>query len=145
MAKRTKTQKSEQIAAVLHNMREISNSARSAAKLAGVPISTFCEWVDSDPSLAEQYARARADMIDRIAEDILIIADEPVGGGDNGMTDGGAVQKQRLQVDARKWLLSKLAPKKYGERLALAGDDESPIKLEISERLERARARAHKK
>ena len=34
-------------------------------------------------------------------------------------TDSGAVQKQRLQIDTRKWILSKLLPKKYGDLLGL--------------------------
>ena len=33
--------------------------------------------------------------------------------------DSGAVQKQRLQIDTRKWILSKLLPKKYGDLLGL--------------------------
>jgi hypothetical protein len=40
-----------------------------------------------------------------------------------GKVDNAMVQKQRLRVDTRKWLLSKLAPKKYGDKLELSGDD----------------------
>lgn len=32
----------------------------------------------------------------------------------------------RLKADNRKWLLSKLAPKKYGDKLQLGGADDLP-------------------
>ncbi len=35
----------------------------------------------------------------------------------------------RLQVDTRKWLLSKALPKVYGDKLAIGGDpDIGPVK-----------------
>jgi hypothetical protein len=37
------------------------------------------------------------------------------------------VQKQRLQVDTRKWLLSKLAPKKFGDKIEVSGDPANPL------------------
>ncbi len=45
---------------------------------------------------------------------------------------GDMVDRARLQVDARKWLLSKMAPKKYGDRLELAGDKENPLELNVT-------------
>lgn len=54
-----------------------------------------------------------------MADEIMEISDAPVGSTQTGATDSGAVQKQRLQVDTRKWLLSKLLPKKYGEKVDL--------------------------
>jgi hypothetical protein len=106
-------------------------SCFKACKAAGVPHSTFLSWVDQDSALADRYARAREDLIEHIATETIDIADAPVGSTDNGSTDSGAVQKQRLQVDTRKWLLSKLAPKKYGDRLELAGDAANPLVARI--------------
>jgi hypothetical protein len=63
-----------------------------------------------------QYAQARDAQHDHWADEILHIADTP-----NREVDRD-VDHRRLQVDARKWLLSKLAPKKYGDRLDVAGD-----------------------
>jgi hypothetical protein len=37
------------------------------------------------------------------------------------------VQKQRLQVDSRKWLLSKMLPKVYGDKIELSGDASAPL------------------
>ena len=58
------------------------------------------------------YARARALRTERWAEEIIELADEPIAPGDNA-----AVQCARLRVDTRKWLMSKLAPRKYGDRV----------------------------
>lgn len=101
---------------VLAQMHE-GASLRTSCRLAGVPASTFLTWVSKDSSLAEQYAHAREILIEHMAEDLLQISDEPVQPNAMGSTDSGAVAKQRLQVDTRKWLLSKLAPKKYGDKV----------------------------
>jgi hypothetical protein len=72
-------------------------------------------------------------MIDRMFDDLMAVADEPPAMTPNGQVDSAAVQKQRLQVDTRKWALSKLAPRKYGEKLTLAGagDSSSPIAINL--------------
>jgi hypothetical protein len=111
-------------------MRE-GKSAHAACVAVGVPPSTFGRWVDEDAELAEEYARAREDLVEFIAAETLALADAPVGSTDSGSTDTGAVQKQRLQVDTRKWLLSKLAPRKYGDRVQVAGDAESPLTVQV--------------
>ncbi len=116
--KRTPETKAMQQAAVLTGIHE-GASMRKACIAAGVPAATFVSWVEKDPVLAEQYACAREVMLDKMADDLLEISDEAVPSTANGGLDSAAVAKQRLQVDTRKWLLSKLAPKKYGERQTL--------------------------
>jgi len=118
-------------ALVLAGMRS-GLSALKSCEAAGVIQSTFCRWCDADAELAQEYVRAREHLIEKMANELLEIADAPVGSTESGATDSGAVQKQRLQVDTRKWLLSKLAPKKYGEKLELSGDEKSPISMGIT-------------
>lgn len=113
--------------AVLDEMRK-GHSMRAACVAVGVPNSTFLGWVESSPELAEQYARARDSMIDAIADDTMNIADEmPLMHPETGAIDSAAVAHQRLRVDTRRWLLSKLAPKKYGDRVEVAGDPDAPM------------------
>lgn len=69
----------------------------------------FYAALDQDENAAERYARARAAGLDRMADDTLRIADDPELEPND----------KRIRVDTRKWLLSKLAPKKYGEKLDL--------------------------
>lgn len=74
--------------------------------------STVCKWLFENQEFSEQYARARDRQADHYFEEIVEIADSVEA-------DSAAVAKARLQVDARKWTLSKLAPKKYGEKTEL--------------------------
>ena len=118
--------KDKMSALVLAGMRG-GQSAFKACQSAGVPQSTFGRWVDEDASLAVEYARARDDLIERMANEVLELSDSDVGLQPDGKKDWAAVQKHKLQVDTRKWLLSKLAPKKYGDKLELSGDPASPF------------------
>lgn len=80
--------------------------------------STVLRWVNVDKEFADHYARARDVGLDVMADELLDIADEPPGTVfPSGGTDNGAVAHQKLRVDTRKWYLSKLAPKRYGDRL----------------------------
>lgn len=92
----------------------------------------LAEEGEAGDSLRDQYARARDAQAEVMAEDILAIADEECtmvkadkhgsrdddGAGNTEVVfDATAVQRNRLRVDARKWLLSKMAPKKYGDKV----------------------------
>ena len=112
-----------------------AQSCYKACQSAGVAIGTFYEWVNSDAALAERYARARESLIEHIAAETIAIADEPAALLPTGAIDSAAVQKQRLQIDTRKWLLSKLAPKKYGEKIEVSGDAENPLAIKAIERV----------
>lgn len=101
---------------VIEIMGEEKLSTVKACEKAGVKRTTFLLWCDIDKDLADRYARTRDDVIEFIAEETIRIADEPIPSTATGGLDSAAVAKQRLQVDTRKWLLSKLAPKKYGDR-----------------------------
>ena len=92
-------------------------SLRKACLAVGCAVTTFLDAVARDTALAEQYARARADLIERMADEVQELADANLLPLDDGRVDSGMVAKQRLQVDTRKWLLSKLAAKKYGDRV----------------------------
>jgi len=129
-----KLEKQKKITEVLTQMRE-GKSLRQASKMAGVARQTFLDWVDKDQELSGQYARARSDMIDKIADDIMTIADEDLIPTGEGKVDSAMVQKQRLRVDTRKWLLSKMAPKKYGDKLELSGDEQAPVSIQRIERV----------
>lgn len=116
---------------------------RAISALSGMPsISTMMLWLDGRyPAFSEQYARAREAQADRLAEEILSIADEDCttvqaskhgsrdddGEGNTEVVfDSTAVARNKLRVDARKWLASKMAPKKYGDKLAVGGADDLP-------------------
>ena len=126
--------KADICALVLSGMRG-GLSAFKACEAAGVPHSTFMEWIRDDAELANNYARAREDLIERIANEVIELSDADVGLQPDGKKDWAAVQKHKLQVDTRKWLLSKLAPKKYGDKLELTGDPDRPLAIQKIERV----------
>ncbi len=115
-------------------------SARAMCIEVGITQQTFWKWLDSDKQLVEQYARAKEKGHDLMAEEIISIADaseNDIRTREDGSTyiDNEAVQRSRLRVDARKWYLSKLAPKKYGEKVTAelqGGDPDKPITHSIA-------------
>jgi hypothetical protein len=119
---------------VFNEMRQGLSAYKACVKV-GVPQGTFNGWLNEDEELAEDYARAREELHEFIAAEIMAIADAPVPSNEKGGVDPGAIQKQKLQVDTRKWLLSKLAPKKFGDKIELSGDANNPIKIERIERV----------
>lgn len=84
---------------------------------------TVYRWLEAHEEFRQQYARAREVQADTLSDEILDISNTPVIGaktktGKDGVevTEGDMIEHRRLQVDARKWLASKLAPKKYGDK-----------------------------
>nr|DAK27585.1 MAG TPA: terminase small subunit [Caudoviricetes sp.] len=85
-------------------------SLRSICAEDGMPTtSTVCKWLIENKEFSEQYARAREKQADYFAEEIIEIAD-------SAEAESAAVSKAKLQIDARKWAASKIAPKKYGDK-----------------------------
>lgn len=77
-------------------------------------------WVKTNPEFAIIFNEAKEDAADAFAEELIDIADEEVPLDERGRLDAGVVQKQRLKVDTRKWIASKLKPKSYGDKLDVA-------------------------
>jgi len=113
-------------------------SMRQACIKAGMTAQTFLRAVDASPGLAERYAQARTALLDAMVDQILTLADAPVPLLDNGATDPGLVRQRQLQIDARRWVLSKLAPNKYGDRLDVSVSDN---RISITGALQAAQSR----
>ena len=88
-----------------------------------------------DEEKLKKYARATEIRSDKMAEDILTISDNISGDviiiGEKKFIDHAVVQRDRLRVDARKWLLSKMHPKKYGEKIDMTSGNE-PLKSNLN-------------
>ena len=105
---------------------------------------TVFAWLRERPEFLKQYEIAKAEGADAMAEEMLEIADDGTNdwmekyGRDGEKTgeyvlNGEHVQRSRLRVDARKWYLSKIKPKVYGDKVDLTSDGE---KLEQVTRVE---------
>lgn len=101
---------------------------------------TIYRWLVQHEEFRQQYARARETQADTIFDEMLDIADdatndwmeraESKGGG--WEVNGEHIQRTRLRIETRKWMAGKLRPKKYGEKLELAGSDDSPLRVVIN-------------
>jgi hypothetical protein len=96
---------------------------------------TLFRWLAANEHFRDQYTRAKEVMAEAMAEDILDISDDGTNdyyAAEDGLRpDTEHIQRSKLRVDTRKWLLSKLLPKKYGDKLELAGSKESPLTVQI--------------
>lgn len=107
--------------------------------------STIFRWLSAHESFQEQYARAKQAQAENLAEEILDIADDASNDWmrrnadeDAGWVENGeAIQRSRLRVDSRKWLLSKLLPKKYGDKVTQELTGANGGALSIVHRIER--------
>lgn len=96
-------------------------------------------WLRDNPDFRGLHTQARLDQMDALGDEICEIADDGrndwierqnADGSTTRVFDAEHVQRSRLRIDARKWLMAKLAPRKYGEKVAIGGDaDAPPIQL----------------
>jgi len=96
---------------------------------------TVLNWLSDDEKFRKDYATAREAGLDAMAEEIIDLSDDARGDIDeDGRPNHAAVNRSRLQVDARKWIMSKIAPKKYGDRVGmeLAGDGGGALNIVVT-------------
>jgi hypothetical protein len=114
----------EKINEVFRLMVEEGLSTNAACKRVTLRWQTLMDWCEAAPENAEKYARARIQLLERMAHEIHQIADTPVEGvittikSDGGVEEKRAdmIEHRRLQIESRKWLLARLMPQKYGDK-----------------------------
>lgn len=109
-------------------------SLRKAAESVGESARTVLNWTKANPEFLTQYTRAREIGYLHLADTLLNISDEAevearYDGDDVRLElNATAVARNRLRIDTRKWLLSKMLPKLYGDKLQVQGDEDNPIR-----------------
>lgn len=105
-------------------LEAIANGAALSTALKSASPPPSYAWakmqIKNNPELKLAYHQAVEDRADRLAEELMEIADTPMPQGLDGPGRSAWVQQMRLRVDVRKWAASKLKPKTYGERLDLS-------------------------
>ena len=106
---------------IFNNIFDTIESGKSLRyALLQIPLSskTFYEWIEEDEEKVKQYAYVtdiRTELkFESIEQDY---SEEPQRDAETGRIDSAWVQLQRLKIDAKKWELSKLNPKKYGDKI----------------------------
>lgn len=109
-------------------------------------LTTVLKWSRELPDFATQYAQAREALLEHWAEEINEIADdgsndwierEVKAGRIDTVPDQEHINRSRLRVDSRKWLLSKLGSKKYGDKIEQHHTGEVTLKQLIEQTVSR--------
>ena len=111
-----------ELAATICERLAEKESLRSICRDPAMPcFSTVMRWVGDTkhPEFSEQYARGRECGLEAMADELLEIADQTLPRLRDGRIDGGKVNQLRLQIDARKWVMSKQFARKYGDKVDL--------------------------
>jgi hypothetical protein len=102
------------------NLISSGKSVARIAKINGMPgITTIFKWINKYDYMAKSYARACEERLLYYSEDIIDIADD---------ASPEEAQKAKLQIDTRKWIMSKLVPNKWGEQKTEA----QPVAIQVN-------------
>jgi hypothetical protein len=131
----------KQIADIICIRLSEGESLKEIVRSEGMPDrATVYRWLLEQPAFCDMYTRAREEQADTLADEIIAIADESPeineirdkhGDVIDIKIDSGYVAYQKQRIEARKWTAMKLKPKKYGDKLELAGDPNNPMKVEV--------------
>ena len=85
---------------------------------------TIRKWLLEDSEFVGRYARAREEQCETMADEIIEIADDArfdvlIDKQGNEKTDNEVLQRSKLRIDTRKFLMGKIKPKKFGDKLDL--------------------------
>ena len=138
-----KTKYTKQLGNIICERLASGEALGAICKDIGIHRNTVRLWRDANPDFDVQYARAREDYYDNLAEEMMIIANTKSEGHihERGVDGQGqtwekdkyydAVEHRKLQIETRKWLLTKLSPK-FKERVTqeVVGKDGGAIMVE---------------
>ena len=121
----------DELALAICELISTGHSLRQIEKIEGMPAkNVILRWVvrveEPYRSFGAQYARACDVRAELWAEEVVDIADdgsndwyerENKDGSTERVLDHENINRSRVRIDTRKWLLSKVLPKKYGDKL----------------------------
>lgn len=111
---------------------ETGKGLRQVARELRLNECTVRKWARTIPEFGTQYARAREIGDDAEFENLTEMAAEEPRLTPQGFVDSGWVSWKKNQIDAHKWSLARKRPKKYGDKLMHAGDQDEPIHFVLS-------------
>jgi hypothetical protein len=84
---------------------------------------TVYRWLREHEEFSHNYTRARENQADTYADEIVDISDEAV--------DRDSAAAAKVRVEARKWVASKLKPKKYSDKLDIDATVDGKLTVNI--------------
>ena len=107
---------------------------RQVASIKGMPdLSTLFAWIRLHPEFSQQYARATEDRTEAQVIELNEVAEQAIEEAktNDPKSSNAIVQAYKLKADNLKWIMARMKPKKYGDKLELAGDKDNPITVNI--------------
>jgi hypothetical protein len=118
----------------------LGETLREITRRKGMPArSTVCKERLADKEFSDQYVRAREIQLEEMEDELLEIADDArndwvekrnaTGEVNSWTVNGEHIQRSRARLETRKWLMSKRAPRKYGDKVeqTVVGDPGKPM------------------
>jgi hypothetical protein len=123
---------------ICDNVIENKISFNKAVEKSPINLVTFYKWITENEIFEKLYKYAREIRSDVLFEEIIEIADTTEEGEVTKISERGIEVKKgdmtdhrRLKVDARKWVVARMQPKKYGDKIDVTSGDE-PIKQSLN-------------
>lgn len=110
----------EPLAEIICGLLTEGQSLRKICALESMPgLSTVCVWLQEKPKFLEQYRIAREAQHEILFDELLDLADDTSNdvSGELKMPNMVAVNRAKLRIDTRKWAISKILPKQYGDKI----------------------------
>lgn len=130
---------SPELVAKICDLRVRGYTLRQIEKVAGMPsLTTICTWLAEKDDFLEQWSRADRARAIAMEDELTELMEDSRNDwvereGKNGQpmvgVDHEHLERTRLRIDTRKWLMSKMAPKRFGKSLALTGKDGGPVQV----------------
>jgi len=105
-------------------------SLRQVAQVIGLTEAAIRKWTKDDKEFGKHYTKAMVNRLEKMADELVELADADCSGPD-GKPDNALVQQRRLQVDTRKWILSKMLPRRFGDKIEISSDPDAPALTRI--------------
>lgn len=132
-----------ELAALVCERIALGESLRQVCKDESMPCTTtVMKWALQIPEFAQQYRDAREMLLEHWADETIEIADDGSNdwierkksdGASEIVCDVDHIKRSHLRVHTRFWHLSRLLPKKYGDRTQteLTGKDGTPLVFQV--------------
>jgi hypothetical protein len=100
-------------------------------------------WALTHEEFRPMYARAREERVERWADEIVEISDDGRNdwmdranerGEVTQFVDHEHISRSKLRIDTRKWLMSRILPGKYGDKVEISGNRDNPLVVDCTPR-----------
>lgn len=92
-------------------------SLQKAAEAEGLRHSTVLGWTKQHPAFADKYARACGARLNMLEDKLLVLCSMAHEAALDNECGTNRIQAIKLEIDTLKWLLSKLLPRRFGDKV----------------------------